>query len=121
MSRRALSRSLVRAATEAQEAAVHSATTIGARLPIFAEHAVNPTAASLAEWNRAYSEKVAAAWDGAVAASLAFNPLFWFGARPPSPAAAMNEGLRVMSKAGAPARKRVKANATRLSRKTKKR
>ena len=120
MSKRALSRSLVRAAKEAQEAATHTVTTLGVRVPMFTEHAVNPTAASAAEWNRAYSEKVAAAWDGAVAASLAFNPLFWFGsARPPSPAAAMNECLRVMSKAGAPARKRVKANATRLSRKKK--
>jgi hypothetical protein len=119
VSKRALSRSLVRAATEAQEAAAHTVTTLGVRLPMFAEHAVNPTAASAAEWSRAYSEKVAATWDGAVAASLAFNPLFWFGGRPPSPAAAVTECLRVMSKAGAPARKKVKANATRLRRRKK--
>ena len=117
MSRRALSRSLARAATDAQAAAAHSAMTIAARLPIFAGHAIAPTAASMAEWNRAYTEKVAAVWEGAVASSLAWHAMFWSGlAKPPSATAAMNDCVRLASKAGTPARKRVRANAKRLNR-----
>lgn len=115
MSRRALSRSLAQTAAEAQQTAVDSAATIAARLPIFAGCLVAPTQAGLAEWNRAYTEKVAAVWEGAFAASAAWQAMMLSSAfRPPTAMAAMTDCLGVMRKARAPARKRVKANAKRL-------
>lgn len=117
MSRRALSRSLAQTAAEAQETALHSATTIASRLPVFAGLLVAPTSAGLAEWNRAYAEKVAAAWEGAFAAGAAWQAMMLSSAfRPPTATAAMTDCLAVMRKARGPARKRVKANAKRLSR-----
>lgn len=115
MSARRLTRSLIHAGTEAGEAAVNSAVTIAARLPIFAGCLVAPTAEGVAEWNRACAEKATAAWQGLFAASAAWQQVMIRAAFcPPSPAALANDLVRVSHKAGHAARKAVKANARRL-------
>jgi ethanolamine utilization microcompartment shell protein EutL len=117
MSTRSLARSLVRAGTETGQAAADSAATIAARLPILAGAIISPTAEGMAEWNRAYAEKVAAAWTGFFAASAAWQEVMIRAAfRPPSPTAFANDVVRVSHKAGHAARKAVKANAKRLGR-----
>jgi hypothetical protein len=117
MSARRLTRSLIRAGTETGEAAAHSAATIAARLPILTGALLAPSAEGLAEWNRAYAEKVAAAWTGFFAASAAWQEVMIRAAfRPPSPIAFANDVVRVSHKAGHAARKAVKANARRLKR-----
>ena len=117
MSARRLTRSLITAGTETGRAAADSAATIAARLPILAGCLVAPTAEGLAEWNRACTEKVAAAWEGFFAASAAWQQVMIRAAfRPPSPIAFANDAVRVSHKAGHAARKAVKANAKRLKR-----
>jgi len=62
-------------------------------------------------------EKVAAAWEGAFAASAAWQTMMLSAfLRPPRPAALANDVIAVMNKAAQPARRRVKANAKRLTR-----
>jgi hypothetical protein len=120
MSARRLHSSLAKAAMDAGESATHAAVTIAARWPIFAGYLAAPTAAALAEWNRAYAEKVAAVWEGALAASAECQAAMLRAAmRPPSAAALGNDLVRVAAKAAHPARKRVKANARRLTRRKK--
>ena len=115
MSARRLTRSLINAGAETGRAAADSAATIAARLPILAGCLVAPTAEGMAEWNRAYTEKVAAAWTGFFAASAAWQEVMIRAAfRPPSPMAFANDVVRVSHKAGHAARKAVKANARRL-------
>ena len=117
MSARRLTRSLITAGAETERAAADSAATIAARLPILAGALVAPTAEGMAEWNRAYTEKVAAAWTGFFAASTAWQEVMVRAAfRPPSPIAFANDVVRVSHKAGHAARKAVKANAKRLGR-----
>ena len=117
MSARLLSRSMTRAATSANLAAAHSAVTIAARLPILTGCFFSPTASALAEWNRAYSEKVAAALEGAAAASAEWQTVMLRAAsRHPSAAGIANDCMRIAHKAGDPARRRVRANAKRLAR-----
>ena len=116
MSARALSRSLTHAVGQANDTANHCALTIAARLPVLARCLVAPTAEGLAEWNEAYSEKVAAVFEGAVAASTAWQIAMMRSAlRMPTPTAFANDIMRVMNKAAHPARRRVKANSRRLS------
>jgi hypothetical protein len=117
MSAKSLNRSLVQAASQAGEATVDAAVTIAARWPILAGCFISPSAKGMAEWNRAYTEKAAAAWEGALAASAAWQQLMIRSAfTPPSPTALANDLVRVSHKAGHAARKRVRANAKRLSR-----
>ena len=117
MSVRSLQRSLTRAAAHANLAAAHSGATIAARLPILAGYFFSPTPAALAEWNRAYSEKVAATIEGAAAATLEMQAALLRSATGPRGAAALaDDCLRIIHKAGHPARRRVKANAKRLNR-----
>jgi hypothetical protein len=117
MSRAKLARSLVRATTETGETAAHCTVTIAARLPILAGWFWSPNAPALAEWNRAYAEKAAATMEGAFAASAEWQAAMIRSAfRPPSPAGLADDFARVVRKAGQPARKRVKANAKRLTR-----
>jgi hypothetical protein len=76
---------------------------------------MSPTVEGIAEWNRACTEKVAAAWTGFFAASAAWQQVMIRSAfRPPSPTAFANDIVRVSHKAGHAARKAVKANAKRL-------
>jgi hypothetical protein len=117
MSHRALARSLTQAITNVNLAAAHSTITIAARLPILVGYFLAPTPQALAEWNRAYAEKVAAVWEGALAASTEWQAMMVRAAfRPPSPAGLADAAARVVHKAARPARRRVKANAKRLTR-----
>lgn len=100
---------------ETSEAALDSAVTISARLPIFAEHSVSPTAASLAEWHRAGSEKVAAGWEGAFAAGTAWQSMMIRAmVSPPTPLAMAQASVEMARLAAGPAHRRVRANARRL-------
>lgn len=117
MSPQKLARSMMRAGADAGEAAANSAVTIAARLPILAGHMLSPTAAGLAEWNRAYAEKAAAAWEGMFAASAAWQRMMLRAAfSPPTAFGLAKDLVGVGQKAGHAARKRVRANAKRLSR-----
>jgi hypothetical protein len=114
-----LNRALIEASSEAGQATLHAAVTIAARWPILAGCLIAPTAAGLAEWNRAAAEKTAAAWEGAFAASAAWQQLMIRSAfTPPSPTALAYGLLGVSRTAGRSARKRVKANARRLTRRS---
>ena len=116
MSTRKLSRAWARAVADAQQTAAHCGVTIGARLPILSGLTAS-TGEAMTEWDRAYSEKVAAAWGGAIAASAAWQSVVIASlARPATPASFANDVLHVMDKAARPARRRVKANAKRLTR-----
>lgn len=118
MSVRNLNRSLAQAATTAAVTAGHCHATIGARLPIFFGYLLAPTPKALTEWNLAVSEKVEATLEGAFAAGVELQAALIRSAfSPPMPAAFADDMLKVIHKAGAPARKRVKANASRLNRK----
>jgi hypothetical protein len=115
MSVRKLSRSLVRAVVSAQESAAHCTATITARMPVLFDGAVPPSPAALAEWNRAYSEKVQAGWQGAVVAAAEWQAMMLRSAfRVPTPVGLANDLLGIAAKAAHPARRRVKANAKRL-------
>ena len=117
MSHAKLARSLTRAAAEAGETAAHCGITIAARLPTLAGAFFTPSASGMAEWNRAYSEKVAATWQGAFAASAEWQAVMMRSVlNPPSLAALANDMLGVLDKAAKPARRRAKANARRLTR-----
>lgn len=120
MSTRNLARSWSQAAATAAVTAGHCQATIGARLPIFLGCLLAPTPKALTEWNRAVTEKVEATLEGAMAAGVELQAALIRSAfRPPMPAAFADDMLRVIHKAGAPARRRVKANASRLNRKRK--
>ncbi|HEX8165984.1 MAG TPA: hypothetical protein VF601_09370 [Beijerinckiaceae bacterium] len=115
MSARRLTRSLINAGAETGQAAMDCAATIAARLPIL----MSPTVEGMAEWNRAYTEKVAAAWTGLFAASAAWQQVMVRAAfAPPSALALANDMVRVSHKAGHAARKAAKANAKRLGRRS---
>lgn len=117
MSTRKLSRSMARAMATAQQTASHCHTTIGARLPILFGNPFMPSAEALAEWNRAYTEKVEATWEGAFAAAADWQATLIKSAfRVPTPTALADDFLRAVHKGGHPARRRVKANAKRLTR-----
>ena len=116
MSVRSLQRSLARAAANANLAAAHSGATIAARLPILGGYFLSPTPAGLAEWNRAWAEKVAATIEGAAAASVEAQAALLRSVRGQRhPAAYADDCLRILHKAGHPARQRVKGNAKRLN------
>jgi hypothetical protein len=116
---RELARTMMKAGTEAGEASAHAVNTIAARWPIFTGLLFAPTPAAALEWNRACTEKVAAASEGALAAWAEWQQLMIRSAfTPPSPMALANDLVRISHKAGHAARKRVRANARRLARKS---
>lgn len=120
MSHRRLNQSLAKAAARRGEDAMHTAMTLGLRLPILTTGLFAPTPASIAEWNRAYSEKVAATVAGAMAVNAAIGTAFWRNPfAVPMPMAAAVEALRLAEAGLAPARRRVRANARRLSKASK--
>jgi hypothetical protein len=117
---RHLARTMTKAGLEAGEASAHAAVTIAARWPTLAGFFIAPTAAAALEWSRAYTEKVVAAGEGALAVWSEWQQLMIRAAfRPPSPAALANDLARISHKAGHAARKRVRGNAKRLSRRRK--
>lgn len=114
MSRR-FANSAADAALELGEAAVNSAVTIAARLPILSGYMVNPTAAGLAEWQNASSEKIAAGVEGVMAACLGWQNLMWRSLLAPiNPAHFAEEAMVVARAAIRPAHACVRANAARL-------
>ncbi|MDB5512124.1 MAG: hypothetical protein JWR08_1607 [Enterovirga sp.] len=103
--------SVTEAAFEAGEAAINSAVTIAARLPILA----SPSAEGLAEWQDAASEKVLATWEGALAAFSGLNELMWRSVFAPiTPAGMAHEAMVLVRAASAPGHLRVRANAERF-------
>lgn len=113
---RRLSRSMVKAVATAAETAGHCNTTIAARLPILFGCSLAASGEAMAEWNLAYSEKVEATWEGAFAAAAEMQAsLFRSAFRVPTPFGFAEDMARVIDKAGHPARRKVKANAKRLS------
>lgn len=116
MSHAKLNRSLARAAADAGETATHCGVTIAARLPVLAGAFFAPSVSSMTEWNRAYTEKVVAVWQGALAGCAEWQAAMMRSAlRPPSPAGFATDMMGVIEKAAQPARRRVRANAKRLS------
>lgn len=116
---RRLSKDLVRAAAETQATALDCVVTLGARVPMFAGYLVAPTGAALVELNRAYTEKVAATWEGAWAAGAAWQAAMLGSAfRIPTAAGIARDCLTIAREGAKPARKRVRANAKRLGRPT---
>lgn len=102
--------------THAAETAQAAATTIAFRLPRFMYDVLDPSHPMSAETRRAFSEKAAAAMEGGVAAFQAWQ-LLWMDmaigrVKPEDLPKAMN---RVVDAGLAPANRRVRANAKRLS------
>jgi hypothetical protein len=89
-------------------------TTIATRLPILAEKGLTSPEAS-----RMIQEKVAAATEGAAKASLAGMALAGRAIGGVGPIAAASGALRVADALARPARRKVKANAKRLTRRRK--
>jgi len=119
MSHRSLQNSVANATIAAGEAAMDSAVTIAARLPIFAGFMMAPTPGALAEINRACSEKVKAGFEGALAACTAFQKVMLQSVfTMPTATSLAADMVTVMSTAANPAHKRVKANAARLVKST---
>jgi hypothetical protein len=101
---------------ETQATAAHCAVTLSHRLPMFGGFLLAPSAATFAEFQRAYAEKVAATMEGAVAATAEWQAAMFRSAfRVPTPAGLVDDLTRVMDKAARPARRAVKANASRLT------
>jgi hypothetical protein len=112
---RKLSNAMAETMLEASEAAVNSAITITARLPILATHMVRPSADGLAEWQDAASEKTAAIWEGTVAACAAWNAMIWRTIfEPLTPTGMAHEALVMVRAASKPGHARVRANAARF-------
>ena len=110
-----LSQSLGEAALEAGEAVINSGLTIAARLPILARCLVTPSQEGLSEWHEASSEKIGAAWEGALAAMAGWNDLMWRSLLSPvTPAGLAEEGLILARAIAEPGHRRVRANAARF-------
>lgn len=112
---RELSQSVGQAALAAGDAALDSVVTIGARLPIMMGHLVSPSAAGIAEWHEAASEKVLAIWEGTMAAAsgwteFAFRSLL----TPLTPTGYAQEAVVLVRAISEPGHRRVRANAARF-------
>ncbi|MGA0593741.1 hypothetical protein [Enterovirga sp. CN4-39] len=114
---RKLDHAIAEAARETSEAVTDSIVTIAARLPILARAALMPTPDGLAEWHRASSEKLVAAWEGAFAVGAAWNAMLWRTLiSPATPTGMAHEALVLVRAASRPGHDRVRANAERLGR-----
>lgn len=112
-----LSKRAMAIAAATMQAGVDSVVTIGARAPALLMQGVNPTAASTREAQRMIAEKIDAAWQGAAAAQMAWASLLlkasFGGIRS---AADLSLGLTGVAEAAIrPARRKVRANARRLT------
>ena len=104
-------------ATSAMQAGADAAATIAARTPGLIMHGLNPTAESAREARQMVQEKVEAAIEGAAAAQFAWASLMvkamFGGVRTASD---LSLGMsRVAEAAMRPARRKVRANARRLT------
>lgn len=101
---------------EATETAQAAATTIAFRWPQFVYDTLDPTHPMSAETRRAFSEKAAAAMEGSVVAVQAWQRLWLdiaFGRV--GPKELPKKIMHIADQSAAPARRRVKANAKRLT------
>lgn len=113
---RQLTQAVTDAALQLGEAATNSMVTISHRMPILLGHIARPSAAGLAEWNAAATEKVAAGFDGAVAAWSAWHAMMVEAMFAPFNPLGMAQGaMEVARVASHPAHACVRANAARLS------
>jgi hypothetical protein len=108
-----LSRRVSRIAQQSAQSGMDAAVTIAARTPGL----LNPSQENAKEAARMVDEKIAAAWEGAAKASLAWGAFLFAsalrgGATPKQFSHAL---LDVAEAASAPARRTVRANARRLS------
>jgi hypothetical protein len=111
-----LPRTMTRVIDNAGATAFDCAVTIVARMPVLAGWFVVPNSNSLAEWHRASTEKLAAAVEGAFAAGTAWQGAMWRSTlRPRMPAGIAVDFVHVMREASRPTRRRVRANARRLT------
>lgn len=96
---------------------IEAGVTIAARAPKFFNAGLNPFGADAREAQLAVTEKITAAWDGAIEAQQKLGSLWLRAAfgRLSSDDAAL-AWLDVCDAATAPARRRVRANAKRLTR-----
>ena len=112
-----LSRAVVDAAFAAGDAAIDSAVTIAARVPILADCMLSPSTAGVAEWQDAWSEKTLAVWEGALAACAGMNDLLWRSLVSPfTPTGLAEEAVVLVRAVSEPGHSRVRANALRLNR-----
>ncbi len=113
---------LWRAGFEQAAVAQAAATTIALRLPILATQVTRPDLASHRETHKMVHEKMAATIEGAHA-GLAVWQRMWIDAAfgKMTVETAVNGALAAASAAGAPARRRAAANATRLTKRALKR
>jgi hypothetical protein len=112
-----LSKRALAIAAATMQAGVDSAVTIGARTPGLLMQGFNPTAGSARETQRMIAEKIDAAWEGAAAAQMAWASLLlkasFGGIRS---ADDLSLGLAGVAEAAIrPARRKVRANARRLT------
>jgi hypothetical protein len=110
--RRAVKRSF-----DALETSVAAASTVSARVPILIEALAFGSPKAMAETQRMVLEKMAAAAEGSIAAGSAWMRL-WLraGSGLGRPLAIEREVARIVDAAHAPSRRRVRANARRLTR-----
>jgi hypothetical protein len=114
MPRRSHAIALGRTSAASFKAGTDAATTIALRLPILM---AAPSAATAAEWQRAWTEKMSAAFSGAVEAGAAFQKLaFKMGTGAIAAEHMAVELIEVAEAATRPGYKAVAANARRLSR-----
>jgi len=99
-----LQSALLRSATNAATAGLDAATTLAFRWPILLAHG------SEREWHRAWTEKVLAAQAGLFDAAFAWQRMLWGGGINPKGLLGVGDAMM------APAYRRVRANARRLSR-----
>jgi hypothetical protein len=104
-------------AASAMQAGIDSAVTIAARTPALFAQGFNPTSESARESRRMVQEKIDAAYEGAAAAQLAWASFFlkasFGGIRNASD---LSLGLASVAEAAIrPARRKVRANARRLT------
>ena len=108
---RKLSNAIAETALDGSEAAVNSAITIAARLPIM----LRPGAEGCAEWHSASSEKMVAMWEGTLAVWAAWNDVMWRTlVAPLTPAGMAHEALALVRAGSKPGHARVRANAARF-------
>lgn len=112
---RELSHSVSQSALAAGQAAVDSAVTIGARMPILMGHLVSPSAAGVAEWHEATAEKILAVWEGTVAAASGWTELAYRSLLTPlTPTGYAQEAVVLVRAISEPGHRRVRANAARF-------
>ena len=110
-----LSRALADTVFAAGDAAIDSAVTIAARVPILASCLVSRSSDGVAEWQHACSEKALASWEGTLAACSGVSDILWRSLLSPfTPFGLAEETFALVRAVSQPGHSRVRANALRL-------